>query len=572
MNKFVVNRSDGSYCTGNISPVINDSGTYLTIESDMYDYTTAESIDVLLHENIPANSLGFYILSGAGRGAELRDTGIGYFKEHEDISYINFNPHMSVFCVNYNNKGYVYIVTGMKEAAAQKIVIKNNNYSLYFHFEINNEMPYENIEIIKYELHDDISYSAMARTYRDFCFKNGYVKIKDRLNDELKYATESLMVRVRLAWKPVPCEILEQTIENEPPVHVACTFKDVENLMHKYKEAGIDKAEFCLVGWNIKGHDGRWPQILPVEESIGGKDGLISLIETGKKLGYNICCHTNSTDGYIIANNFTEDDIALEKDGSKSIQAEIWSGGRTYNVCPKRSLDFAKDTLPDVAELGFRGTHYIDVITATPPRYCYNKNHPVNRKEGVAYLDQVLKLSKKLFGCVGSECGFEHNLKNCDYVLYSTFRKSFNSDRDSSEFDLVDKYIPFWQIVFHGTVLYNPSATSVNAIFNKDKDALLKVIEYGGRPAIYYYAKFKSKGDNWIGDKDFKLDTPEETEETVIGAKQTYDIYKELSFLQYELIEKHEQISENVFETTYSDGSVITVDYNKKTYCLQKGN
>ncbi|MBQ4159669.1 MAG: hypothetical protein IJD83_01945, partial [Clostridia bacterium] len=71
-----------------------------------------------------------------------------------------------------------------------------------------------------------------------------------------------------MAWKPVPCTIAEQTPENEPDVHVACTFDDVIKVMEAYKKAGVSKAEFCLVGWNMKGHDGRWPQILPVEESI----------------------------------------------------------------------------------------------------------------------------------------------------------------------------------------------------------------------------------------------------------------------------------------------------------------
>lgn len=105
------------------------------------------------------------------------------------------------------------------------------------------------------------------------------------MTPEIKYAADSLYIRVRLAWKPAPSPVEDQTPETEPPLHVACTFEDVERIMRSYKEAGVDKAEFCLVGWNSKGHDGRWPQVFPVEEELGGEEGLLKLIAEAKRLG-----------------------------------------------------------------------------------------------------------------------------------------------------------------------------------------------------------------------------------------------------------------------------------------------
>lgn len=568
MSKYIINYSNGKTEEKEFSPTEN---FYFQLERNSESFDKIESVSVPLCENIPAGTDGFYIMPGACWRAKILDTGMSRFKEHGDIDYINYDTHIPIFAFNRSGKAQLYITEGMKEIVCQRIKIKDNCYSLYLFFEINNEIPYDDISIVLYNIDGEGTYSDIAKKYREYCFSNGFVRITNRLNKELKYAAESIMVRVRMGWKPVPCEILEQTEENEPPVHVACTFKDVESLMYDYKSAGIDKAEFCLVGWNKGGHDGRWPQILPAEESLGGEEDLRHLIKTAEKLGYMVSCHTNNTDGYTLAKNFTEDDIALKKDGTKSIEAETWGGGRTYNICPKRALEISRQTLPEVANLGFRGTHYIDVITATPPRNCYNPNHPVNKKEGVAYLDGVLKLAQELFGAAGSECSIVHNMKYCDFVLYNTFRSTISHNRTDDEFDLVDTYIPFWQIAFHGTVMYTPSATTVNAIFNDDKDAMLKVIEYGGRPTVYFYSKFKSDGTDWIGKKDFTLDTPELTAESVEGSKKTYDIYNELSYLQYELIENHRELVENVFETTYSDGSVVTVDYNNKNYTLKRG-
>lgn len=83
------------------------------------------------------------------------------------------------------------------------------------------------------------------------------------------------------------------------------------------------------------------------------------------------------------------------------------------------------------------------------------------------------------------------------------------SQRQEDKLDIIDEYIPLWRIIFHGTVLSCPSASAVNTVFNDDPDAMLKTIEYGGRPAIYYYSRFKTGGNDWIGAGDFTLNTLE---------------------------------------------------------------
>lgn len=56
---------------------------------------------------------------------------------------------------------------------------------------------------------------------------------------------------------------------------------DVALILDELKNAGVKKAEICLVGWNKGGHDGRYPQILPIEEKIGGETKLRELIKRG---------------------------------------------------------------------------------------------------------------------------------------------------------------------------------------------------------------------------------------------------------------------------------------------------
>lgn len=568
MSNFLVKYKNGE--EKNLAPKI-EYGDVVTVElTDSQSLENAEYVEFPLHADaIYAGDEGYFLLQAGNAGCPNRDFGLSFYKEREDQEIVIDKGFMPVYGIKHKDKCYIAIVTGMATDIAQVVKIENNRYYLKVRFELGGVAPYENIKIEFHNIDNpNAEYSDMAKAYREYQLKHGFVPLKDRLTPELKYSVESVNVRVRMGWKPVPCQIHEQTEENEPPVHVACTFDDVIKVMESYKKAGIEKAEFCLVGWNMKGHDGRWPQILPVESSLGGEEALKRLIAKANEFGYAITCHTNSTDLYSIANIFDENDVSIKKDGTKSVEAVRWGGGRTYNACPKRAYEISMETLPEVAELGFRGMHYIDVITCTPPRECCNEKHPINKKESVYYFDKLFEKTAEMFGSVGSEGPYDFYLKNCDYTLYVSFADFTNQ---STRFKICDKIIPFWQIVYHGIVASNPYARTVNYAISNTKDDMLKVIEFGGKPQIYYYAKFVDDGTNWIGEGDFGCHTDEKIAFSTSKIKETIDGYNEISYLQYEFMEEHKEIAPNVFEVTYSDGSVVTVDYNSKTYNVKRG-
>ena len=569
MNSFFVKFKDGTEqiisatCT-----TISESVSQVSLTKPL-DYEKIEYIEIALHdEKIYAGDTGYYLITG---GSGNNDYGISSFKPMTNREEVLNNRFTPVFGISHNGNCRVAIATGMKYDAAQVITINDNTYSIKIRFIIDGLPIYENISVEFHTLNSDATYCDMAKEYRKYQLNHGFRPLRERVTPELEYSLAAPNIRIRMAWKPVPCQIHEQTPETEPDVHVACTFDDVLNLMESYKAAGIEKAEFCLVGWNMKGHDGRWPQILPVEESIGGEEGLRKVIKRAKELGYAMTCHTNSTDCYSIANNFNIDNIAKLPDGEPSIQATYWSGGKTYNACPKHAYELSMETLPKVSELGFRGMHYIDVITCTSARQCFDPKHPINKRQACEYFDKLFEKTVEMFGSVGSEGPYDHSLKNCDYVLYVSFY-DFTNDTESNPQrpDLYEKRVPFWQIVYHGIVASNPYTRTVNYAASSTKDDMLKVIEFGGKPLFYYYSKFVNDGKDWIGKGDFHCNTPDEIENSTKYIKETADTYNELSYLQYEFIDNHEETEPNVFVTTYSDGSKVTVDYNKKCYTLQK--
>lgn len=556
------------YCSGKLTigeaneNRLSENTVEISISPEAVD--GAEFVELTLNEQpIPAGSTGWYLVTN---GTKCNDFAIGSYVPREDETFIQSRLRMPVLAFSAGDEAKVVIATGMQWDIAQVVEIKAGVYTHKLRFELYGHTPYEALSLRLITMPAGMTYSEAAREYRNFQLASGFKTIRERLNPELQYSVEAPNVRVRMGWKPVPCEILEQTPENEPPVHVACTFDDVIHLMESYRANGIEKAEFCLVGWNMRGHDGRWPQILPVEESLGGEEGLRRLIKRAKELGYAMTCHTNSTDAYRIAETFDENDLARKRDGSISIEANTWGGGRTYNICPKRAYEISMQTLPEVATLGFRGMHYIDVITCTPASECFHPEHPVNKRESQMWFDKLFEDAKGMFGSVGCEGPYDQAMKHCDYTLYV----SFQDHMIPLACPLADRAVPFWQLVYHGIVPSNPYSKTVNDAIGDAPDYRLKVIEFGGKPQIYYYGHFKSDGKNWIGKSDFHCNTPEEIAFSTEKVKETVDIYNEMAYLQYEFMESHEEIAPNVFRTTYSDGSYTTVDYNNKTWELTK--
>lgn len=480
------------------------------------------------------------------------------FQPREDTEFISRNCILPFFGCKRADSCTLAVVSGMPHDFSTVAAVKDGCYRIYARFELEQDPPYEDLSVTYYQLvGDQANYSGMARFYRRLQLDIGRCRtLRERSNDVLDYAAQSVEIRIRLGWKPVPPPVLEQTPETEPPMHAAMTFCQVEDLLDELHSQGVDQAEICLVGWNQKGHDGRWPQIFPVEEALGGETGLRQLIAKAQQMGYQIVCHTNHSDAYRIADSWDEQNLIKSKDGGIS-RNTVWSGGQMYNICPLCSLKQARAELPKVAALGFRGLHYVDVLSIVAPRKCYDPNHPQHRGQSVGNLRAIMADCQDLFGGFASEGAYDFAAGKLDFALYVTFNIL------GKQPEIADAVIPLWQLVYHGIILSNPSSETVNYPI-KDWKTRLKFQEHGGRPLFYFYSKFVG-GDraNWMGDLDLTANTPEELRASVGHIKTAYDTYRLLQDLQLSFMDKHEWLTGQVCRTWYSDGSSFVFNYGE---------
>ncbi len=513
-----------------------------------------------------AGDAGYMILpnSFAGPNSSLYHAALIRFRERPDTAAeFAFNP-MPIFGIVRNGTGILAVVAGMALDYVLAAGCRSGVYEMYPRFRLYPDGATEDIELYFFPLEDeDADYSGLARRYRRYRLEHGCKPLRERSKryPVLAEAAEGPLVRLRLAWKPVPPPVLEQTEENEPPVHVAMTFERAGELIDEFHRQGIEHAEFQLVGWNKSGHDGRFPDLYPVEPLLGGEEAMRKLIAKARAYGYLISCHTNVLDSYTIAKRWRREDMLKGRDG-EPVKGGCWGGGQSYLPCPKAAHEhYAVQDLREMREFGFRGTHYFDVMSILLPERCYDSAHPLSRTGAGEWRGRTMALAREEVGASGSEGPYDFFAADFDYVLYVIFSP------DEPLPPLCDEKIPLWFLVYHGILGYNPTCKTVNSALNPGGGAYLEMLELGGRPCVYFHSKFLSSGSNWMGDgDDFTADSEEKMRDGVAKIKAEYDRYREVRHLQFEFMEKYERPASGVTRVTYSDGTLLTVNRSEREF------
>jgi len=100
----------------------------------------------------------------------------------------------------------------------------------------------------------------------------------------------------------------------------------------------------------------------------------------------------------------------------------------------------------------------------------------------------------------------------------------------------------------------------------------LKNIEYGGMPVAYFYGHFWLDPDkNWLGERDLRYDNKEGLQKAVESLRPVYDDLQKIKHLQMEFIEGHSQLAPGIFETVYSNGERVVVNYTDTPYRVATG-
>ncbi len=492
-----------------------------------------------------AGEEGYYLIPG---NVNMLGSALIPFKEREDGEHVCNKTLFSLFGVK-NAAGAFVVLLERNYPCILKAQVKDGRYRVCVEYRLENQPLDGGLGLTVLPMPADSDYNDWANAIRNYWIEKGEVTpLKDKCarRPELEYARKHPLIRIRMGWKPVPSPVLSQTEETEPEMKVACTFARVRDIADEMHRQGIPGAEISLVGFNQKGHDGRWPQIFPVEEALGGEEELRKTIEHCQSLGYAVTCHTNTCDHYEIADTFDFEDLAYGKDGG-TFTSGTWGGGHSYRACPVTQYRYAEKDLPRVAKLGFRGLHYIDVLSIVPPDICFHEKHPCSYKQSIEYMKHIMRLSTDLLGGFSSEGCMDFSLSDLDFSLYNWQKDYFVKPEGMAE-----EYIPLSELLCHGILLYNPCPKTINHTI-KEPDIVVMQALYGGRPTFYFYSNFRT---DWAmtGKDDLLCDTEEQLRESVAAIKRSCDSYAPVADRQFHYMTGYHNYGNGVRVITYDDG------------------
>lgn len=152
----------------------------------------------------------------------------------------------------------------------------------------------------------------------------------------------------------------------------------------------------------------------------------------------------------------------------------------------------------------------------------------------------------------------DFSLPYLDYGLYVTFGNGFGV----KQVPICDCFLPFYEVAYHGILLYNPMSTTVNYTI-KDKKERLTLYLRGGKPAMYYYSRFRTGGaKNWMGETDLICNTDEELCESVAAIKRAMEEYTPFADKQLCFIDRYDVVGNGIEVMTYEDGTRVVGNFS----------
>lgn len=500
---------------------------------------------------------GFFITP---RNVEMKGDLLVQFVPRENARYEYGAPIMSCYGVKTPDAcALVRIERNYKYSFV--LEVKDGCYSLETVFDFTKNDPvYDDVRMEILLLNANATLGDIAAAERQLRLERGeIVPLSEKCKREaVEYARKYPLIRIRMGWKQSPSPVLHQTVENEPEMHAVVTFARVRDIADALKEKGVEGAELQLVGWNKSGHDGRFPQLMPPEEKLGGRSELEKTIAYVKSLGYRISLHTNTIDAVEIANTFTWDDIVITREG-EYFQCGHYSGGYAYHMCLEKQLKNAKRDLPEVAELGLNGLHFTDVISIVVPDTCCSAEHPCDTARGIRLAQENIHYTRELFGAFSSEGCIDFSLKELDYGLYVSFGDGFGK----RNIPVTDTLVPFFELTYHGILLYNPTSTTVNFPIKNPEDQLTFRMRCG-RPTFYFHSKFRYGEPNWMGDVDFVASDNASLNYAAQLIADTVRETEDLRDLQLIYMKDYEVCGNGIEVATYCNGTRIVGNFSGK--------
>ncbi|MGN0574273.1 MAG: DUF5696 domain-containing protein [Acutalibacteraceae bacterium] len=412
---------------------------------------------------------------------------------------------------------------------------------------------------IRFIFHENCDYNQAAKDYRSYLIEtNQFVSIEEKIkaNPNIEKLLGAPVLHHKIFAKIQPkSQFYDKNGTNKI---LYATFEERAEQMKKFKELGLEKLYIHTDGWGEQGYDNNHPYILPPCKEAGGWEGMKALADTCRSLGYIFGLHDQYRDFYYTSPVFDKEKAVTELDGSHPY-CSIWDGGEHSFLCAREALPFVKRTYAELEEHGIdvQGT-YLDVFSVVQGDECFHPDHTATREESIGARAECFDYLNGKGLIMSSEEPAMQLLNHIALVHHGPY-----SLRPQVNGQAVGIPVPLGSLVFHDCVII-PWNWWNNWGIPKGENGDLHCALNAGMPYFHPYSEKNIK----IGNDDRSADG-----EVIPDGELKAEIrrVKSLAELQARLYNKemvkHEFLGGYSRQrTTYSDGTTVTVDFEKNIY------
>lgn len=392
---------------------------------------------------------------------------------------------------------------------------------------------------------EDANYSGMARYYRKYLEE---ISILKQANP-----SEDWKLDVRL-FGSINKNVRTLGVPNKQVV-ATTTFKDAQVILDRLYGEGIRNLDIVYSEIMNGSREYKAPGKVDIHHQLGGLDGYNELMDHSKRLGYPIFTFADFGTIYKKGNGITgKNDVIHRLNGDTAV---IYEGITVPEglLVPSFVNPERYDSLIGRFQQEYRKVNGKQVYLPTLGCYLsgnYNDDAELTREES-QYL--TMKALQTL-----SESGLKLKLDIGNVYILSYADSLVNVATDSSASRLEQYPVPFMGMVLKGYLDFSGSPINNSGDYER---AILKTIENGA--GIYceimaadpfilsnttYTNMYSVSSDVWL-DKIME---------------KYHEVNRELQGLSSQRIYEHKRLVDEVFQTTYEDGTSVVVNYSDEVF------
>ncbi len=409
------------------------------------------------------------------------------------------------------------------------------------------------------------SYVDMAAAFRGHLEANGILKKLETAAADIPFYLET----VGGAYGPKSFLGMAYT-----GVVSTTSYEENITIAEALSEKGVKNLQLRLLGWC---NDGYYPDYfgkVKLIGALGGSSGFAKLTEWCEQQGVTLFPDAHLLSGGD-GNGFKKDYSARTLDSryvegvermSQSLDMPLYS---SWVYSPEHLLTLAESFLDSYDRFGLKNLSLADNGSRLYSDYNDTLSRSYDRAETQRYVEQQNALLTETMDQIMVEKGYLYALSGVDHVVHTA--------TDHSWFLAEDEAVPFLQIVLHGRVSLGSEPINLAADY---EEQLLRCAEYG----VYPNYQLCYVSTTRLNETDYSENYTACYLDWVDTAADSWTrLNAVLSSVQTATIADHQQLTADVYCTTYDNGVRVYVNYGDAvaevdgvsvpaySFCMKKG-